>query len=92
MISCPVYKKLRKNTSFSPCYLKISLEENGITLSKEGLLMRRSENVSVCLLTFQLLQVLVTKPGVRNIPNKALLLQDGGTGYMATWRPSQPYT
>lgn len=28
---------------------------------------------------------------IRDNPCKALLLQHGGTGYMATWGPSQPY-
>lgn len=28
---------------------------------------------------------------IRDNPCKAFLLQDGGTAYMATWGPSQPY-
>lgn len=34
MISCPVYKKLEKNTNCSPCYLKVALQVNSTTFSK----------------------------------------------------------
>lgn len=46
----PIHNKLKKNNSCSPCYLKVALEENSITLSKERLLMGCSENICMCVL------------------------------------------